>query len=247
MTKTKLETFIKKYYLGGLNTEVRWTSAKGTLKMIELTSDKKLMTSVDLNNFDAFNDAELVVTDTDRLKAMLGPLSDNLTIQLDSGEDDKNRIISMNLSDAEVTQIYKTGDADHLPAKPKLITVPSYDVEIKLSEDFITRFIKSKAALPEVNNFTLIMSKRKKLELVLGYSSNNNTHRSVLNVNCVEGKDTLKTPTSFSAETLKEILVANSDVKDALFKVSEQGLAYVEFVNNDFTSKYYLIKIPVEE
>ena len=249
MTKTKLETFIRKYTLGGLNSEVRWAASKGVLKMVEITSDKKLMTAVDLNNFDAFDDAELVVTDTSELKGMLAPLSDNITIKLEKGsEEDSKRIVSMNLVDSELEQIYKTGDAEHLPSKPKLISIPNYDVEIKLNEDFITRFSKAKSALPDVKNFTLIMNpKKKKLEMVLGYSSNNNTHRSILNLNCVEGKDTLETPTSFSADVLKEILVANSEVKEAVFKVSEQGLAHIEFVSDDFISKYYLIKIPVEE
>lgn len=247
MTKTKLETFIKKYYLGGLNDEVRWNAKDGVLKMVEITSDKKLMTSVDLNNFDAFNDVEFVISKTDQLVAMLGPLSENITIKLENGEDDNKRVISMNLIDEELEQIYKTGDADHLSSKPKLITIPNYEVEIKLTEPFITRFIKAKSALKDVHNFTLIMSKKKKLEMVLGYSSNNNTDRSILNLNCVEGKDTLKESTSFSADVLKEILVANSEVKDAVFKVSEHGLAHIEFVTDDFISKYYMIKIPVEE
>jgi hypothetical protein len=204
---------------------------------------------VDLNNFDAFENAELVVPDTKALKAKLGPLSDNITIKLETGsEDASTRIVSMNIMDSELEQIYKTGDGDHLPSKPKLISIPSYDVEIKLNEEFITRFIKVKSAAPDVSNFTLIMNpKKKKLEMILGYSSNNNTDRSILNLNCVEGKDALQTPTSFSANVLKEILSANSEVKEAVFKVSEQGLAHIEFVSDDFISKYYLIKIPVEE
>ena len=85
--------------------------------------------------------------------------------------------------------------------------------------------------------------------MVIGYSPNNNTRRSILELDkvLVTGKDTLKSPTSFSAEVLKEILAANSEVKDAVFKVSEQGLAHIEFVSDDFVSKYYMIKIPVEE
>lgn len=251
MTKTQLETFIKKYSLGGLNNEVRWTAKSGVLKMVEITSDKKLMTAVDLNNFDAFNDAELVVPNTGELKAMLSPLSDNITIELEKGqEEDSKRIVSMYLSDDQTRSIYQTGDGDHLQSKPKLITIPEYDVEIRLTEDFITRFTKAKSALPNVTNFTLIMSKKKnKLEMVIGHSSNNNTNRIVLELDkeVVKGKDTIKAPTSFSADVLKEILAANSEVEDAVFRVSEQGLAHIEFVTNDFTSKYYMIKIPVEE
>ena len=248
MTKTKLETFIKKYSLGGLHDEVRWTSKDGVLSVNEMTSDKKLMTSVEMKNFDAFKDAEFVVKDANKIKAMLSPLSENISVELVAGEDSADRIIQMCVSDETVRSVYQTGDSEHLPAKPKVNNIPTYEVEIKLTEAFIGKFMKAKAALSEVNLFTLIMSKKKnKLEMILGYSSNNNTDRILLDVETAEGKDTLKSSINFSASVLKEVLVANSEVKDAVLKVSEQGLAYVEFVNDDFKSKYYMIKVPVED
>jgi hypothetical protein len=248
MTKTKLETFMKKYFLGGLHDEIRWTSKDGVLTVSEMTSDKKLMTYVEMSKFDAFKDVEFVIKDTSKLKAMISPLSENITIELVSGDDDVNRIVQMYIADETLKSEYQTGDSEHLPPKPKVNNIPSYDVEVKLTEEFVGRFMKSKAALSDVNLFTLIMSKKKnKLEMVLGYSSNNNTDRIVLGLDTVEGKDTLKAPINFSANVLKEILAANSEVKDAVLKVSEQGLAYLEFINDDFKARYYMIKIPVED
>jgi|ERR1035437_2126680 hypothetical protein len=248
MTKTKLETFIKKYSLGGLHDEVRWTSKDGTLSMNEMTSDKKLMTSVEMNKFDAFKDSEFVIKDTNKFKGMLAPLSDNISIELVAGDDNADRIIQIHVEGEKVKFDYQAGDSEHLPTKPKVNNIPSYDVEIKLSDEFVSAFLKSKSALADVNLFTLIMSKKKnKLEMVLGYSSNTNTDRMILDVETVEGKDKLKAPINFSASVLKEILAANSEVKNAILKVSEQGLAYVEFVNDDFKAKYYMIKVPVEE
>lgn len=248
MTKTKLETFIKKYSLGNTLDAVRWTVKDGILKVGEMTSDKKLLASVEMNNFDAFKDAEFVVRDTPRLKALLAGLEENITIDLTCGDDNKDRIILATVSDNDNRFEYNTGaDADDLPPKPKIMNIPSYDVEIVLNEKFVNSFSKGKSALSEVNLFTLVMNKKKKLEMVIGYSSNINTDRYILGLNTIEGKDTIKEPISFSANVLKEILAANSEVKDPVLKVSEQGLAYIEFVNDDFKAKYYMIKIPVED
>jgi hypothetical protein len=248
MTKTKIEKFIKKYHLGGLLDEVRWTSDSGVLKLVEMTSDKKFLAMIEMDNFDGFGNAEIVIPDTNKLKGMLNSLSDNVVINLNASDDDKNRIVSLELSDERNGLEYRTGDADHLGARPKGINVPSYDVEIKLTEDFIKNFLTARAGLPDVELFTLVMSKKKnKLEMVLGFSNNLNTDRIILGLDLVEGKDKVKNPISFSAKTLKEILSANSDVKDAVLKVSEQGLATIEFVSEGIKAKYHLIKVEVED
>lgn len=248
MTKTKLETFIKKYSLGGLLDEVRWICKDGTLTVSEMTSDKKLLTVVEMSNFDAYGDSEFVIPETSAFKSKMAPLGEEIKIDLNSGDDDIKRIISLHLEDDRNEFDYHTGMEDHLPPKPKIINIPSYEVEIVMTERFIADFQKAKSGFNEVNLLTLIMSKKKKkLDMVLGYSSNANTDRFTLGLNCVPGKDTISAPTSFSASVLKEILSANSEVKEPVFKVSEQGLAHIEFVSENIRSKYYLIKIPVED
>lgn len=248
MNKTKLETFIKKYSLAGTLDEVRWTCKDGVLKVAEMTSDKKFLAVVEMPNFDAFGDTEFVVRDTASLKSKLAALGEDVKISLNSADDDKNRIISLGLEDDRNELTYQTGDEDHLPKKPKLMTIPGYDVEINLTERFINDFTKAKSGFNDVNLLTLIMSKKKKrLEMVLGYSSNINTDRIALGLDTVPGKDTISAPTSFSATILKEILAANSEVKEPVLKVSEQGLAHIEFSTPDFRAQYYMIKIPVED
>lgn len=248
MTKTKLETFIKKYALNGTLDEVRWISNAGTLKVAEMTSDKKFLAVVEMSNFTGFDDAEFVVRDTPSLKSKLNALSEDVKITLNRGEDNENRIISIDLEDDRNELTYQTGDEEHLPKKPKIMTIPSYEVEINLNERFVNDFSKAKSGFNDVNLLTLIMSKKKKrLEMVLGYSSNINTDRIALGLDCVPGKDVISGPTSFSATILKEILAANPEVKNPVLKVSEQGLAHIELETPEFKANYYMIKIPVED
>jgi hypothetical protein len=154
----------------------------------------------------------------------------------------------MVLSDDKTEVQYVAADLDILPARPKTKSIPDYNVEIKLNEEFIGKFLKAKAALPEVDLFTLVMSKKKgKLEMVLGYSDNINTNRVALEVDAEKGKDKVKAPISFNAKILKEIISANDECKNPILKVSEDGLAYVEISQDAFTSQYYLVKIDVED
>jgi hypothetical protein len=86
------------------------------------------------------------------------------------------------------------------------------------------------------------MNKKGKLEMIIGYSSIN-SNRIKLAVNAVEGKDTVTKNINFNANHLKEILVANRDCTNAHLKVSEAGLASVEFVCGDITAEYYLVEV----
>jgi len=248
MDKKIIDTFIQKYYLGGTLEQVRWLSKDGTLNVTAITSDKKFLTSVTLKKFDGFEDAEVGVLETTRLKQMMTALSDKVDFSLVKDDEDENRFTSMTISDDKTEVQYVVADLDVLPKRPHTKTIPEYNVEIKLSEEFIGKFLKAKAALPEVDLFTLVMSKKKnKLEMVLGFSENTNNNRIALEVDAVKGKDKVKAPISFSAKVLKEIISANDECKNPVLKIAEDGLAYIEVDQDDFNSQYYLVKIDVED
>jgi len=248
MEKSRLETFIKKYYLNGTLNQVRWLSKENKLSTTAMTSDRKFMANVNLENFDAFKDVELGVLDTSLVIRMLNALGSTVTFDLAKDADNATRVTSVVISDDKSETSIVAGDLDVIHQSPNLKALPTSDVEIKLSEDFIGRFFKSKGALPDVELFTLAMSKkRSRLEMVLGYSNNSNINRISLEVETVDGKDKVTKPISFSAKILKEIITANSECKDGVLKVSEGGIAFVEFSAPEVTSKYYMIKVDTED
>lgn len=247
MEKQKLETFIKKYHLNGTLESVRWLSKDSKLKASAIDSDRKVLATVELNNFSGFDSSELCIKETSKLKKMLGPLSEQVNFTVNSA-DDGSRMISLSVSDEKTESKYVLADGDIVKAAPGIKSIPEFGVEIKLTEEFVKIFDKATSALSNANNFTLIMSsKKKKLEMVLGYSNNINSDRITMSVSTVDGKDTIKSPISFSAKILKEILDANSESKDPVLKVSEQGLALIEFTQDDFHSQYYLQKVVMED
>jgi hypothetical protein len=181
---------------------------------------------------------------------MLATLSESISLSLDIDENDAKRvrqIIGEN-ADGRATFNYVTADLSSLDGVPKMKNIPPFNVEILLSDDFIETFNSAFSAVgDDAASFTLIMSKKKqKMEMVLGYKQNL-SDRIALEVVTTQGKDVVKAPISFDAKLLKEILSANSEVKNPMLSVSEDGLANISFDQDGFKSQYYMIKIDVED
>lgn len=247
MDKKTLETFIKKYNLNGLVDEVRWIVKDKTLRVTAMTSDKKFLASITQKKFEGVDDIEFGIIDSPKLKTMLGATDENVSLTLVAADNDPARILSVVVDDGKNEISHMCGHLDVVPKEPSIKQLPGYDVEITMTEEFIGRFLKATSALKESELFTLLMNKKKqRLEMVLGYNRNL-TNRISLQINPVTGKDTVKNPISFSANNLKEVLAANSEFKDPVLKVSEAGLAFVEFDTPEFQSQYYMIKIDVED
>ena len=76
MEKKHIETFIKKYNLGGAIEGVLWQNDNDNLSVTAMTSDRKLFASVQLEKAASFfKDVEIGIQDTSKLKKMLGVLS----------------------------------------------------------------------------------------------------------------------------------------------------------------------------
>jgi hypothetical protein len=123
---------------------------------------------------------------------------------------------------------------------PDIKQIPEFESEIVLSDEFISRFIKSKSALNESDTFTF-QCKGGKGEIILGYAKIN-SNRISIKVDCKCSKDSIQ-PISFSAKYLKEILSANKEATSAKLLVSTKGLAHIQFIIDDFVCKYYLVEV----
>jgi len=251
MEKKYIETFIKKYSLGGAIEGVHWINEGDNLTTTAMTSDRKLFVQVTLEKGAGwFKDVEIGVQKTSKLKKMSDTLSENIGLTLDIDENDSTRvrqIIGEN-TDGKATINYVTAALSVLDPVPKMKNIPPFTVDIILSDEFIDTFNTAFSALgDDATSFTLIMSKKKqKLEMVLGYKQNL-SDRIALEVATTPGKDVVKVPISFDAKLLKEILSANNEVKNPTLQISESGLASIAFDQDGFKSQYYMIKIDVED
>ena len=241
MKKQTINTFIDKYSLNGTIESVKWIvdSSSKQIKTASISDDKNVLSFVTIKDSAGLNDAEIGINDTTKLKKLLNVLNDEVNISFNIRED---KIVSLSLTGESTDVQYVTADLSVIPKVPELKKLPPFNLEIPLTKEFVTTFVKAKNALSDVDTLTFTKDKKDKLKLVIGFSSVN-SNRISIDFKPTEGKDTLGKTIHFSAKYLKEILTSNSDCENAVLKISDAGIAHVEFNNDVFNSSYYLVEI----
>ena len=241
MKKQVLNTFIDKYSLNGTIESVKWIVDNTTnqIKTCSISDDKNALSYVVIKDAVGLTDSEFGINDTTKLKKLLNVLSEDVNIAFNKRED---KIVSISLNSEGTDVQYVTADLSVIPKVPELKKLPPFNLEIPLTKEFVTTFVKAKSALSDVDTMTFNKDKKDKIKLTIGYS-NVNSNRINIDLKPVEGKDTLGKTIHFSAKYLKEILTSNSDCENAVLKISDSGILHVEFNNDLFNSNYYLIEI----
>ena len=233
MQKSKLNRFIQKYNLGGNVNSVKWKSESDTLSTTFVTPDKSLLGTVVADNV-KFEDAELGVYQTDRLKSLIGVLGEDVSLNLMRVDD---KAISLNVKNGSVSIDYVLSDLSVIADPPNLKRIPEFGTKINIDTKFIDTFIKGKSALNDIDTFSIING-RNGCEVVIGYASTT-TDRVNIPVNC--DVCDIDKPISFNANLFKEVLVANKECTSAVLEVSTEGLARVNFKVDDYDSTYFIV------
>ena len=241
MKKQVLNTFIDKYSLNGSIESVKWVvdNSNKQIKTSSISDDKNALSYVTIKDDAGLVDSEFGINDTTKLKKLLNVLSEEVTVAFNKREE---KIVSLSLNSDGTDVQYVTADLSVIPKVPDLKKLPPFNLEIPLTKEFVTTFVKAKSALSDVDTLTFSKDKKDKIKLTIGYS-NVNSNRINIDVKPTEGKDTLGKTIHFSAKYLKEILISNSDCENAVLKISDHGIMHVEFNNELFNSNYYLIEI----
>jgi hypothetical protein len=243
MKKNTLTSFINKYSLNGNIESVRWVvdSNENKIKTSSISYERDVLCFVEIKDSFGLESHEIGVNDTIKLQKLLGVLGDSLNVTYNKTND---KITSLGFESNTLNVHYVTADISVIPNVPNLKSLPEFNLEIPLTKEFVSKFVKSKNALSEVDTFTLTKPKKVggKIKLVIGYSSVN-TNRISMDVDTDPAKNTLEKDIKFSAKYLKEILTSNSECENAVLKVSDGGLAHVRFETDEFECNYYLVKI----
>ena len=239
MEKKKLTSFIDKYYLAGNTESVKVECKDNTLNCNFIAGDQNVVGKVSMNGFNV-KDCELGIYATSQLVKLLTALDSSIELAVNSTG---GTTYSINLKDTNDTEcIFMLADMSVIQQVPQMKQIPDFNVKIKLTSDFTEKFVKSKNALPDAENFA-VRDDALGTDIILNYSSLN-TNRITFDVssNATKITDDLK-PICFSANLLKEILLANKDAKDGYLEVSQAGLARVTFIGPDYLSNYFLVQL----
>jgi len=236
MEKKQLTSFIDKYHLAGNANSVRLDVKDNTLSCNFITDDQNVVGAVSMDDFNV-RDITLGVYATSQLTKLLTALDNDVTMKVNDAD---GTAFSINLSDTTTTATFMLADLSVIRQVPAMKQLPDFNVKIKLTKDFADKFVKSKNAMPETENFA-VESTPAGTNMILNYSTLN-TNRITWPAILEKEASNLKA-TCFSANLFKEILVANKDAETGFIEVSSAGLARVSFTGKDYTSTYYLVQL----
>jgi hypothetical protein len=166
---------------------------------------------------------------------MLGAVNENITIDV---KEAAGKNYAMKISEGSTQATFMLADTTVIPAVPSINAEPDYEVTIPVNEEFISKFIKAKNALPDAKNFA-VQVVGGNIKFIINYSTVNADNIS-FEVGTTNSGD--MDPVCFSADKLKEVLVSNRGDSGEL-KVSPDGLARIEFTGADFESTYWLVML----
>ena len=233
MEKSKLISFINRYYLAG-NCEAVIVKENANIVSCDLIdADQTVVGNVQWKTV-PFLKGELGINHTATLIKMLSAVNENIDINV---KDSGGKNFSMEIKEGSTKMTFMLADTTVIPAVPSINQQPDYEVAIDLNDAFINRFIKAKNALPDAKNFA-VQVKEGKIRFIINYTTINADNISFE----IDGGTNPMDPIMFSADKLKEILNANKGDMGTLH-VSSQGLAKVEFHGQDFDSTYFLVQL----
>ena len=234
MEKSKLQSFISRYYLAG-NCEAVILKENETGVGCELIDIDQTVVGKIQWLTTPFMKGTLGINHTGALIKMLGAVGENINIDV---KDAAGKNYAMTISEGSTKATFMLADTTVIPAVPTINTEPDYQIKIPVNEEFISKFIKAKNALPDAKNFA-VQVKSGVIKFIINYTTVNSDNIS-FEVGTTTSED--MDPVCFSADKLKEVLVANRGDAGQLH-VSPDGLARIDFVGSDFESSYWLVML----
>jgi len=234
MEKSKLQSFINRYYLAGNCEAVILKEQTDSIGCELIDTDQTIVGKIKWNTA-PFMKGMLGINHTGALIKMLGALGENITIDV---KDAAGKNYAMKVSEGSTQATFMLADTTVIPAVPSINAEPQYEISIPVNEEFVSKFIKAKNALPDAKNFA-VQVVNGQVKFIINYTTVNAD-----NISFEVGPTTMTTmdPVCFSADKLKEVLVANRGDGGEL-KVSPDGLARIDFTGADFESTYWLVML----
>ena len=238
ISKSQLSSVISKYYLNGLNNQVKWRIKNNTLTIY--AGEAGRVCKVVANNF-PLEDAELGVFDTHKLSKLLSITNGDLIVSL---EKMKAIYTKMHIQDSNYNLTYSLADILILGKNVWYEDPEDLDIDIVLEPEDIDALIKAKNALGDIDNMlvttTTDFDDNPICEFIFG---DNTGFSNKINYQINGGKienNSLSIP--FNSDIFKDILNNNKDMDSCSLKLSNTGILKINFESEDIKSEYFIAR-----
>ena len=233
MEKSKLQSFINRYYLAG-NCEAVTVKANGESVNCELIDADQTVVGKIKWKVSPFMNGELGINHTGALTKMLSAVGENIDINV---QETQGKNYAMKIKEGSTTMTFMLADTSVIPAVPAINAEPNYNVTLDIDDNFVNKFIKAKNALPDAKNFA-VQVQNGKIKFIINYTTINADNVTF----DIDGGSDAMEPICFSADKLKEVLTANKGDKGVMH-VSSDGLARIDVSGTGCDSNYWLVQL----
>jgi hypothetical protein len=237
INKSTLASVISKYYLNGLNNQVKWRIENNQLTVY--AGERGRVCKVQLKDF-PLEDSELGIFDTNKLNKLISITNGDIMLSL---EKIKSVYTKLHLADSNFDLTYSLADVLILGKTTWYDDPESYEVKLELTPEEVDHLIKAKNALSDVDNMLITTTTTIDGIPVCEFIFGDNTGFSNKITFQVQGEITqndISLP--FNSSIFKDILNSNKDMDTFSLKLNERGMLRMDFTSDIIESTYFVAR-----
>ena len=234
INKKVISDIVSKYSLGNNIEKVKWVITDDKFTINFINDSKNLVGYVEYRKDIGLKPGDYGIFNTSQLIKCLNILDGDILVDATTSK--------LNMADTNYDIKFNLADPAVIPNVPDINDSNDWSVSFDVSDEFITRFVKSKDALSELDTFTVETRdgfNGEELVFTVGTNITNTIEFTVENATINESFEAVP----FDSNLLKEILKANRTYHSGEIRINKKGLldAHLHHGDNLFTG-YYLVR-----
>ena len=234
ISKKVISDIVSKYSLGNNIEKVKWVITDNKFTINFINDSKNLVGYVEYREDIGLKKGDYGIFNTSQLIKCLNILDGDILINTTTSK--------LNMADTNYDIKFSLADPGVIPNVPSIDDSVEWSVSFSVSDEFITRFVKSKDALSDLDTFTVKTREGfngEELVFTVGTNITNTIEFTVENATINESFEAVP----FDSNLLKEILKANRTYHSGEIRINKKGLldAHLHHGDNLYTG-YYLVR-----
>ena len=234
ISKKVISDIVSKYSLGNHIEKVKWSITDKNFKIDFVNDSKNLIGYVEYRKDIGLKPGDYGIFNTSQLIKCLNILDGDILVDTTTSK--------LNMADTNYDIKFSLADPGVIPSVPGIDDSVEWSVSFNVSDEFITRFVKSKDALSELDTFTVETRdgfNGEELVFTIGTNITNTIEFTVENATINESFESIP----FDSNLLKEILKANRTYHSGEIRINKKGLLDAHLHHgDDLYTGYYLVR-----
>ena len=234
ISKKVISDIVSKYSLGNNIEKVKWVITDNKFSINFINDSKNLVGYIEYRKDIGLKPGDYGIFNTSQLIKCLNILDGDILVDATTSK--------LNMADTNYDIKFNLADPAVIPNVPDINDSDDWSVSFSVSDEFITRFVKSKDALSELDTFTVETRdgfNGEELVFTVGTNITNTIEFTVENATINESFEAVP----FDSNLLKEILKANRTYHSGEIRINKKGLLDAHLHHgDDLYTGYYLVR-----